>query len=261
MSRRRAVRVLAGLVAFFLLVPALAIVDYLGGLLGPGALGGVSARDTGAMNASYGVFAAVLVSGAFVAVARAPERSGPAHQQLGLCAVALAAGGLLAGEYVGLGPAGLLLAVLAVLLALNPERPPVFRLCRPLPLVGALAVLGALPWVLYALLAASDGRADRPPEDSYALAASGWHAIVAAALAIPLVAGLASVAGSGSRVSAFTAALAALALAVVWLAHPDAAGAPGRVWGGLAVVWAVALGAAAEAAARRSGLTSERRRG
>ncbi|MCA1677890.1 MAG: hypothetical protein LC790_04290 [Actinobacteria bacterium] len=80
----------AGVMAFLLLVPALSIVDYLSGLLG-----------SGAMNASCGVFAAVLVSGALIVVARASEPNAAALQQLVLCALAVAAAGLLAGKVEG----------------------------------------------------------------------------------------------------------------------------------------------------------------
>jgi hypothetical protein len=74
--------------------------------------------------------------------------------------------------------------------------------------------------------------------------------MAATAVAIVLVALLAAVQPRGWRISAWSAAAAAMVVGLASVVFPDAPGAMGRAWGAVAVAWGLMFGLAAEWQAR-----------
>lgn len=171
-----------------------------------------------------------------------------------MVAVALACVALASGEPVGFAGAVVVLVPLVVLLALHPDRRDVFRRPRrpSVPLL-ALALAAAVPALVYVWEVASNGRADLPPEDSFAFVPSLWSAAAGMALGTILVAVLAALRLPGWPVSAGCVAVAALLFGIASNINPDIAASGGRGWGAAAIVWSVAwLAAAARERERRA---------
>ena len=122
------------------------------------------------------------------------------------------------------------------------------------PLLAGLALLPAAPFVLYALDAAEKQRAEAPPVDFHAGLGS-WGGLTAMGVGIVLVAALAAFRTTGWRVPAWSAAGAAAVWGAGCVVRPDAAGSEGRIWGALAVAWAVAFVAAAHYVERKTAPT------
>ncbi len=235
-ARRLPLRIAAGFFAFVFWLPSLALTDLVLGLL-PAS----SASSHAAGNLAYGIIGAVLMAPALAAQVRAPDPKVAPLQQIALVALALAGAAVASGAYSGIAGAAIVLVPLVVVLALHPGRREVFRpLRRPSAPLLVVALAAALPALGYAGEMASNGRAELPPEDSYAYVPTVWSAAAAMALATVLVAVLAALRPSGWQVPATCVAAAAFLFGVASIVNPDIAASGGRGWGAAAVVWSVA---------------------
>lgn len=240
-SRRRllAIRVAAGFFAFVFWLPSLAVADLVIGLIPAD-----SASSHAVGNLAYGILGAILIAPAFASQLRRPEEQVAPLQQVVLVVLALACAAVIAAAPVGVAGAAVVLVPLLVLVALHPRRKEVFRrLPRPsVPLFGfALIVLG--PLLVYVWKAASDGRADLPPEDSYAFVPTVWTAVTAMALATVFVALLSAFGTSGWFVSAMCAGVAVAVFGVGSVLNPEIPASGGRGWGAAAIAWSLAWAA------------------
>lgn len=232
-ARRLPLRITAGFCAFVFWLPSLALADLVLGLI-PAS----SASSHAAGNLAYGVIGAVFIAPALASQIRAPEPKVAPLQQVALVALALACAAVASGAYVGIAGAAVVLVPLVVVLALHPGRRDVFRLPRrPSAPLLVVALAAALPAVYYAWEMASNGRAELPPEDSYAYVPTVWSAAAAMALATALVAVLAALRPPGWQVPATCAAVAAFFFGIASVVNPDIAASGGRGWGAAAVAW------------------------
>lgn len=231
----------AGFFAFVFLVPSLALTDLVVGLLPTD-----DEMSSAAGNLGYGVVAVVLIAPALASLVRRPERKIAPLQQIALVAGALACAALASGEPVGVIGAGVVLVPLTVLLALDPSRRAVLgRPRRPsIPLL-ALALTAAVPTLVYTWRVSSNGRADLPPDDSFAFVPSLWSAAAAMALGTIVVATLAALRPPAWPVSAGCVAAAALLFGIASNINPDVAASGGRAWGAAAIAWSITWTAAA----------------
>jgi peptidoglycan/LPS O-acetylase OafA/YrhL len=234
--RRLPLRIAAGFFAFVFWLPSLALTDLVLGLIPDS-----SASSSAAGNVAYGVIGAVLIAPALASQVRRPERKIAPLQQIALVALALACAALASGEPVGVAGAVVVLIPLLVLLALHPDRRDVLRRPRrpSVPLL-ALALAAAVPALVYAWEVTANGRADLPPEDSFAYVPSLWSAAAGMALGAILVAVLAALRPPGWPVSAGCVAVAALLFGIASNINPDIAASGGRGWGSAAIVWSLA---------------------
>jgi hypothetical protein len=219
-------------------VLSLAPLDLVSGLLPAGR----DARtSTSAGDVAFGVLGLVLLAPGFASQVRRPVAAG-LHQVV-VVALAIVVGSVWSGEPSGaLGAAAVLLAF-AVMWLLHPDRRAVVP--RPSrwatsPVLIVLALLLAVPAWSYAGVLASRGRADLPPEDSFAFVPSLWSAVVAALVATSVLAMLAASRESGWAVPAGCVAVTALLLGAGWTINPDVAASGGRGWGVVVMVWSVA---------------------
>jgi hypothetical protein len=241
-TRLLLLRITAGFFAFVFWLPSLALVDLVVGLLPAEA-----ETSSAAGNLGYGVVGAVLIAPALASQVRRPERKIAPLQQIALVAGVLACAALASGEPVGVAGAGVVLVPLTILLALHPSRRSVLRRPRrpSVPLL-ALALTAAVPALVYTWSMSSNGRADLPPEDSFALVPSLWSAAAAMALGTIVVGMLAAFRPPGWPLSASCVAAAALLFGIASNINPDVAASGGRAWGAAAIAWSITwIGAAA----------------
>lgn len=230
-------------------VLSLAPADLAGGLL-PAGSGAATSTAMGDM--AFGVTGIVLVAPGFAS--QVVRRTVPAAMhQVAMVGVALAAASVWSGEVVGLaGAAAVLLAVGAVW-TLHPDRDallPRASESSPSRLMLGLALAVSVPaWWSSSVLAAR-GRADLPPEDSFAFVPSFWSALVALFLATSLLALLAGSRVAGWPVPAGCVAAAAFLFGVASIVNPEAPASGGRVWGVAVVAWSGAWVLAARVARR-----------
>ena len=246
MTRANAVRALAVGAVLALWIPAFGLVDLTTSwFLDDRTL----VHDLG-----YGAMTGILAPAGLLAQVRRPGKAVAGLQQIALCAVAFALAGLLADAgYLVL--AGGLAAVLALLLVLHPVGGMALAVPDELsPLLVTLALLPGAPLVLYALDAAEKQREGAPPVDFHAGLGS-WGGLTAMGVGIALVALLASARTSGWRTPVWSSAAAAAVWGAGCSTHPDVAGSEGRIWGALAVAWALAFVLAAYAVQRRAAPT------
>jgi hypothetical protein len=176
-------------------------------------------------------------------------RPGSAVALLQLAAVALAVllGAVLAWSPAHALPAVGLLLTAGALAALAPLR--TAGLARPSPITAAVTVIGAVPAAAYAWHMA---RATENPEDTWGL--DHYPAQAALAIAVLLVALLAACVvggpGRGWWLPVGTAAFSSVWLGWQSVLWPERVGSLGSVGGVAAVVWGLALVAAAVADAR-----------
>jgi len=216
-------------------LPSLALTDLVLGLIPDS-----SASSSAAGNVAYGVIGAVLIAPALASQVRRPERKIAPLQQIALVTLALACAAVASGEPVGVAGAVVVLIPLVVLLALHPDRRDVLRRPRwpSVPLL-ALALAAVVPALVYVWEVASNGRADLPPEDSFAYVPSLWSAAAGMALGTILVAVLAALRPPGWPVSAGCVAVAALLFGIASNINPDIAASGGRGWGSAAIGWSL----------------------
>ncbi|HEY0643443.1 MAG TPA: hypothetical protein VGD39_08495 [Nocardioides sp.] len=219
-------------------VLSLAPLDLVSGLLPAGR----DARtSTSAGDVAFGVLGLVLVAPGFASQVR--RRTPEGLHQVAVVVVALAVASVWSGEPSGvLGAAAVLLA-LVIVLALHADRQAaVPRPSRwaPSPVQLGLALVLAVPAWSYAAVLAARGRADLPPEDTFAFVPSLWSAVVASLVATSLLALLAAWHGSGRTVPVGCVAVATLLLGAGWTINPDVPASGGRGWGLVVMVWSVA---------------------
>jgi hypothetical protein len=103
-----------------------------------------------------------------------------------------------------------------------------------------LAVIASAPTTIYAWAMAADGRAQFPPEDSFAFVPTFWSAVVAAATATILVALHAALRFPGWTISAGCVAVAGLLFGWASILNPGIPASGGRGWGLAVIVWTLA---------------------
>jgi hypothetical protein len=194
------------------------------------------------LEAGWGLFATVIVGAAFVLVAVRPGATPTAVAQLAVAAGALIFSALVAKEtgLLWFGAALVLQTAIVGLLSGNVwpgrwrSRTPV---SRPLLLLG---LLGAVPWLVYAAHMWSLNRERRADAD-LTIGIDHYSMQGALALALALLPLLAAVRPPLRPFAPVCAAVAALYLAVVSLAWPDAAAALTGPWSLAAGAWGLAL--------------------
>ena len=176
----------------------------------------------------YAAFAGVLASGGLLAQLRKPDRAIAGMQQLGICVVVLLLAGAVDATFLVAGALGAL--ALVALLIVHPSGGTFFAVPDEVsPLLVGLALLVAAPSGVYAAASASDERAG----------------LTAFGVAVPLVALLAAIRTVGWRVPAWSAAGAAAIWGLTCVLFPTRTASEGRVWGALAIMWAVLFALAA----------------
>lgn len=201
------------------------------------------------LEAGWGVFMTVLVGGSFLTVAVRPHRSAPALVALGTglatLLIAVAAG----REPALLFYAAVLLVEAGAVVALLPEREPLRPLrLRPSRPLLALAVAGAVPWLVDALRLFEAGRRELGVLIGDVTVGVDHYAVQGAlALALCVLPLLAAVWPRGRRHLGGCAALCAAYLGAVSCAFPDAAAGLGPVGSALCLAWGLAVGLVAAA--------------
>lgn len=195
------------------------------------------------LEAGWGLYFTVVVGVPFVVAAARPRAAAPGTAQLAVAAFALAVSGVLARER-----GVLVLAATAVLgaavvrdLTRDVPRPPRRGLSMPLL---ALAAIGAVPWVAYALDMWALNRQELVETD---ITNSIDHYSVQGALGLALAV-LPALAAARADLRPFVpvcAGVAASYLGLVSFAWEDAAGGFGRAWSAAATAWGAALAAVA----------------
>jgi hypothetical protein len=188
----------------------------------------------------YGAITGILAPAGLLAQARRPGTGIAGLQQIALCVVAYALAGAIAdsGYFVLAAALG---TALVALLVLHPVGGLFLAVPDEVsPLLAGLALLPAAPLVVYALDAAGQQRDGAPPTDFHAGLGS-WAGLTAMGFGIVLVALLAAFRTTGWRVPAWSAAGAAAVWGAGCMWRPDAPGSGGRIWGALAVAWAVSF--------------------
>jgi hypothetical protein len=255
-ARLLGLRLSAAFFAFVFWVPSLALTDLVAALI-PVHSEPKSSHAAG--NLAYGIIGAVLVAPAFASQAHRPERKIAPLQQLALVILALGLAAVGSGAYMGIAGAAVVLVPLVIVLAVHPARGAVSRQ-RPrpsLPLV-ALALAALVPALAYAWKMAANGRANLPPEDSYAYVPTVWSGIVAMAFATISISFLAALRPRGWPIPAACVAVAAFLFGTASVINPDIPASGGRGWGATAILWSVAWSVAA-ILERNLGVTSEQR--
>lgn len=245
----RSLTILFGLMMIF--IPGAGLVDL------QSIIPGVGLPKQGPFDAAHGIVTVVFVAGALFAQARAPQLKIAGLQQLALTAVAIVLSALVGLDAVTLVEACVLAVVVAVLLPLHPARRQFLARGRTSLSTATLALAGAIPLVVYALTMAARTRAHELPypgasEDG----PNDWLNFTAVALSIGLVAGLAALRTQGWRIPAWSAAAAALLLAVSWLFYPGRGGSEPFPAAALLALWSVGLLAVSEWDSRNRGADS-----
>jgi hypothetical protein len=193
------------------------------------------------LETGWGLFFLLLVAAPLLAIALVPRRGLPAAvQQVMLAGLAMVVGAVLSESAKHLLPAIGLLMSAAVVAPLIGGLSKLWQ--RPGrwswgPVVALL--VGAGPWLAYALSCAASARAGDHVDQTWGLA----HFPVQSALGlgIVLVAALAVTKPRGWVVPAWSAGLCSAWLGVTSVVHPDLDASLGRVWGTAAAVWGVAI--------------------
>ena len=194
--------------------------------------------------AVYGVILGV----GLVALAASPERYVAVLQGVALAAVGALIGGLLAGDLIE-GLWIVVPVVVLVLVALYPGRSALGRVGTVNPALLVLVVAAAIPIVAYALTQASlqANGSDLDPHVS----AHHYGGQAVGSLMVLLFAVAPALGAAGWRVAAWLVGISMSIIALGSLAYADHVSALGTPWAWLALAWAVAYVARAEASARR----------
>lgn len=233
----------------------------LGGLFGVGLVIGWFDQDAGGIHRvhdlGFGVLFGILLTVALVAIALRPGRWPSAFAQI----LALAAGSLISGAvsenaaYLSIG--AVVLVVAAILWLLVPIRTGEAARGRFSAPIAAVAILGAIPLVWFALTAARLQRTG-PAGDPH-VQMNHWATMAAMAFALVLCGLLAAGRLRGWRITAWSAGLGSFVYGVASMVFHDFAGtglpypgSEGLWWGLVAAVGGLAFVALAEAVARRA---------
>jgi hypothetical protein len=252
--RRLALRVLAVLFALTVLyIPGLGLGSFT--FVFPGGQSCTDPREPmdacRLLEGGYGLFLVlIVVTGLLVQLHRPAQKVAPL-QQVGLAAGVLGLTAMLGLRWEGLVGFAYVAVVFAVIAALHPLRREVFRVATDFePRLLGLAALACIPLLIQAWQMAANERAGSGPLVEHPLA-SGWQSEGALALAIALVALWSAGRASGWRISAWSAAALAFGFGHVSFANPSIPASAGRLWGGLAMVWALAFVVLSQLVARR----------
>lgn len=203
-------------------------------------------EDAYLVETGWGLFYTVLLGAPTIALVTRPRAVGPALQVL-VCAGALVLAALVSTDLGQLVPAALALGLVAGVRALagapaRELRSAVRRPGRGDRAATALAALAVVPALAYLVDMGRAYRADRYPVDITQFL-NHWPVQGAFAVAVVGLVGLAVV--TGRRAPAVTAGLGAVWFGVASILFADQAGGFGRVGGGTAVAWGIAVLAAA----------------
>jgi hypothetical protein len=234
----------------------------LGGLFGVGIVIGWFDTDAGGIHRvhdlGFGILFGVVLTVAFVALARRPEAKPSAYFQITATAVAALVSGV-ASATVGYAVIALIVAITsAVLYALHPARGNLLRAApNPSPLMAILVAAGAVPLVWFALTTARLQR-DGIPSDPH-VQMGHWATMAAMSFGLVVAGLLASARLPGWRLTAWCAGLGAAVYgfaSIVFHRFPDTnvpyPGGEGVGWGVVAAVGGLAFVALAELELRRS---------
>jgi hypothetical protein len=189
-----------------------------------------------------GAHGGLLIALPFLLQAWGPERKPAVMQGAAAAGLGLALGYALGGQPVfALVP----IVVSLVLWAFHPSRGQGIRLGgRPQPIMIALALLAAIPLVMYALDQAAIQRAciegDQHCDEFH------YAGMAALAYALPLAAFVASFPVAGRRIVARLVGAAAVVFGLSGVLFPDAVSSIGRTWGAVTLGVGVLFVAVAE---------------
>lgn len=242
MSRTSWMKALAVLVAVASLTINFGLVDLIDGYTGF-----VDQARNQVLDAGWGLVFGVILPIGLLSQLRHPERRIAGIQQTGIVALALGTAAVLGGAWSYLALAAGIAGACAVLLALHPARGTFLARGRRLePAMLSLAVVGALPALVYAWRMASAQRRDLPPADAVSNGLHHWTVMAALGLLVLLLVLLAGLRTSGWRTPALSASIGAGGWAISCLLAPQsAAGSEGHAWAWAALAWSVAALAAA----------------
>lgn len=179
-----------------------------------------------------------MLPAAFVAQLRVAADRVAALQQVVVVAVAFALAGMLALDPLSFISVATLAVMLAVVWRLSPQRPRLWPVRVVSIRLLAATAIAAVPWLIYGLEMASNGRAGLPPDESAGRPqAGGWSAAAVLALLVILLGLLAATKTKGWRVPRPRR----FVLGLVSILNPNAPGSVGVLWGALAIVWSIVL--------------------
>jgi hypothetical protein len=199
------------------------------------ALGWFEADDGPAIpvtDLGYGALVGILITGGLLMQLRRPERRIAGVQQAGLGGLALLISTPLASDTQNIVPGLIILALVAVLIAMHPARSELLSPGTGLsPALATIAVLGAVPFISYALSMAAQARElVAPPHHIQRLTT-----MAAMAIAVVLTGLLAAFQTRGWRIPARCAGAAAVVFGLASVVFPTYRGSAGRGWGSLAI--------------------------
>lgn len=188
---------------------------------------------------AWGLLGGVLISTGLIVQALRPERWIAPAQQAMVGAGALTVGFALGGEFAFIAVG---IVVIALLVALHPDRGALFSgegLSVPMLLLALLAVV---PAVLYALDQAEIQRACASALDEHC-EEFHWSQMAALAVALPAVGAVAALRATGWRLTTWCVGISALLWGVASLLFPDHVSALPTAWAvGTLVAGAVFVG-------------------
>lgn len=191
---------------------------------------------------AWGAHGGLLIALPFLLQAWSPERKPAVMQGAAAAGLGLALGYALGGQPLfALVP----IVVTVVLWAFHPSRRQGMRLGgRPQPILVALALLAAIPLVMYALDQAAIQRAcvegDQHCDEFH------YAGMAAISYALPLVALVASFPVAGRRITARLVGAAAAVFGLSGILFPDSVSSIGTTWGAVALGGAVVFLAVAQ---------------
>lgn len=234
----------------------------LGGLFGVGAVIGWFDEDERGIHRvhdlGFGILYGIILTVAFLAMARRPEDKPSAFLQVLATALAVVVASVISSDpgYLVVVAGSILLAA-AILVALHPARSSLVRpAAKPSLPMALLALAGAGPLVCFALSAAELQRGGSPLDPH--VRQDHWVTLASMALGLVLVGFLAAGRFRGWRLTAWCAGAGAAVYGVasiVFARYPGTtvpyAGSEGVAWGVTALVGGLAFIAVAEWEARR----------
>jgi hypothetical protein len=198
-------------------------------------------RSVVPLEAGWGLTMTVLIASAFAWTAIRARRPAVAVVQLLVLAGALAVGGIASSEWATLWLSVALLAEVALVMGTLPKaeplRPRSFAWSWPLT---AMAVVGAGPWLLYAVDMYGANREGRMPSD-ITIGINHWAVQGGLALGLVALAGIIALWPRGRRYIGSSVAVVAVCLGACSLRFPNASGAYDREWSALSVIWGVVV--------------------
>jgi len=198
------------------------------------------------LDAGWGlVFGVVLPLGLFAQLRR-PERRIAGIQQTAAVGLVLALAGAAGQEWRYMALAAGITAACALLLALHPARRTFLARGQHLdPVLFTLAVVAAVPSLIYASRMASAQRRELPPADAVSNGLHHWTVMTALGLLVLALILLAALRTGGWQIPAISASIAAAGWATSCLLAPELpAGSEGHPWAWAVIIWALATLAA-----------------